>query len=253
MQPRQMVRPRIKEISGVDHPAHLTEGWLLMKSADADTAAILAEAEAVAKGIAPATTKESNMGLAPEVRSALPDDVAEYIKSLEDDVTKAKAVRKSAKDEAKEFEKALEGMAPSVQEQFRKQQRSLAEAEAVSKALFDERETARFEEMAKSLVHLPGVTPAGFGSTLRKAADTTDAATFDGIFSVLKAADAAIKESGLFKEIGTGHHGTSDAQASLEAIAKELQTKDNGLTYSEAIVKAAELNPDLYAQHRQEA
>ena len=31
---RKMVNLSIEETSGVDHPAHLTEGWLVMKSAD---------------------------------------------------------------------------------------------------------------------------------------------------------------------------------------------------------------------------
>ena len=33
---RKMVNLAIEETSGVDHPAHLAEGWLVMKAADPD-------------------------------------------------------------------------------------------------------------------------------------------------------------------------------------------------------------------------
>ena len=206
---RQMVRPRIKEISGVDHPAHLTEGWLLMKDASPETAAILAQAEALAKSSAP----EEEMSM----------------------------------DYDEEFEKALDGMAPIVKERFRDQQSQL-------NALHDEREVNYFEDLAKSLVHLPKVTVSEFGPVLRKAAGATDEETFDAIFAVLKSADSAIAQSGLYREIGTGHGGTPDsALGTIEALAKSLRSNDPDLTEAEAVVKAAEMNPDLYAQHRMEA
>ena len=41
---RKLVKLNIKETSGVDHPAHLTEGWVVMKSADpSDVTAVLDE------------------------------------------------------------------------------------------------------------------------------------------------------------------------------------------------------------------
>ena len=33
---KKMVRLAVDETSGVDHPAHLSEGWLVMKSANAE-------------------------------------------------------------------------------------------------------------------------------------------------------------------------------------------------------------------------
>ena len=215
MQPRQMVRPRIKEISGVDHPAHQTEGWLMMKSVDAESAEILAEAEAIASdNYAEADfAKESHMDM----------------------------------DFDEEFSKELDGMAPMVKAQFLKQQEQIA-------SLNEEREEMRFEEMAKSLLHLPRVTVSEFGPVLRKAAYNTDEETFGALFEVLKSADNAIAQSGLYREIGTGMGGSPDSPAgTIEAIAKSLVSEDSSLTYAEAVVKAAEANPDLYAQHRQEA
>jgi hypothetical protein len=253
--PRQMVKPKIREVSGVDHPAHLLEGWLMMKDASPETAVLLAQAEAIAKGIDPSTlAEETNMGLTDEVRAALPDDVRKYIGDLESDLTVAKAAAAAPVDDEAEFLKSLEGMAPTVKDAFLKSQRRVAEAEAVAKSLVDEREAGEFEAMAKSLVHLPKVTPSEFGPVLRKAAASTDETTFGSILDVLKAADKAIAQSGLFREIGTGHGGTTDsALGSIEAVAKSLEEADPALTHAEAIVKAAEQHPDLYAQHRQEA
>ena len=50
---QRMVQPTIKEISGVDHPAHLSEGWLMMKGVSPEIALQLARAEAIAKGLDP--------------------------------------------------------------------------------------------------------------------------------------------------------------------------------------------------------
>jgi hypothetical protein len=41
--PRKMVALNIEETSGVDHPAHLQEGWLVIKSADSDVANLLSD------------------------------------------------------------------------------------------------------------------------------------------------------------------------------------------------------------------
>lgn len=41
--PKKMVALNIEETSGVDHPAHLQEGWLVIKSADSDVANLLSD------------------------------------------------------------------------------------------------------------------------------------------------------------------------------------------------------------------
>ena len=40
---RKMVSLNIEEASGVDHPAHLQEGWLVIKSTDSDVSNLLSD------------------------------------------------------------------------------------------------------------------------------------------------------------------------------------------------------------------
>lgn len=260
-----MMAPKIKEVSGVDHPAHLAEGWLVQKglNIDPDMAQILHQAECIAKGIDPAATFDLSKGshtmpISDEARAALPADVQEYLKSVEATAAEAtaeviKSAAQSAEDvDAAEFEKSLAGLPEPVRKSIIEQQRKTAEALGFAKAVHDEREDAKFEAMAKSLDCLPGVGE-GYGATLRKAAESNPTA-FDDMFKSMTAANAAIRESGLFKSIGTGATGTPDAAGSLEAMAKAAVAADTSgeLTYAAAVAQVAQDNPELYAAHRKE-
>lgn len=236
-----MFEPTITEISGVDHPAHLTEGWIVQKALDTakglDTGTLLPTRD---------PSKGSVMPITDEARAALDPEVAEYVKSLE-----AAAVAPAPVDDsAEEFEKAMAGLPPAVRKAMVAQQRETVVTKAQLKALTDEREDAKFEAMAKALVHLPGVGD-GFASVMRKAAESNPAA-FEEVFKVLKSADTAVEQSGFYKEIGTGHTGAAPGEDEIIAIAKAAVAKDPSLDLSEEIAKAADANPDLYAQHRKE-
>ena len=49
---RKMVALKVLETSGVDHPAHLEEGWIVMKSANATEAPVSEEVEAMDRNTA---------------------------------------------------------------------------------------------------------------------------------------------------------------------------------------------------------
>lgn len=253
MPKRQMVQPKINEISGVDHPAHLIEGWVFMKDASPETQALLARAEATALGLDP-TTKGKDMPTKPseEVLAGTPEDVQAYVKSLEDAVAAAVTTAPAAEPtEAEAYEKALETLDPGMREVLRKSQREAAEAKSLAKSLHDAAEDKRFEAMTKELTNLPKVDES-FAKSLRSAHDA-DPDAFTPIFEVLKAADGAISQSKTFEEIGTGGSAAAgSAQEKLEGIAKALHEADATLSPEEALLKAAEQNPDLYSQHRRE-
>jgi hypothetical protein len=262
-----MVSPTINEISGVDHPAHLTEGWLMMKDASPETALLLARAEAIAKGLDPTSVtlpgntethkgSVSTMPITDEVRATLAPEVQEYMKSLEDSAATAtitKSIAAAADLSAAEFEKSLSSLPEPVQKSIMENQRRTIAAETMAKSLVDAAEDSKYEAMAKSLSHLPNVPATGFGSVLRKAAESNPTA-FDEVLKVLKASDAAIETSGLFKEIGTGAPGAANAEDSILAIAKSLVAADTTgeLSLADAVSKAALDNPDLYSAHRKE-
>ncbi len=233
--PRQMVAPRLTEISGVDHPAHLLEGWLVQK--------------------AKRTGRTTVPKLSKEALAALPEDAQAYIKSLKK-VAKESKVTPGFEEptDAETFEKAIADLPAPAREAFLKQQREAAESRSVAKALWDEREAGRFETMAKELAHLPRVGKDGsFAKSLQKAA-TSAGEAFDPIFEVLKAADAVIKESAFFGEIGSSHTSVSgSAEESIIAKATELMHADPALTLPEAVEKAATQNPELYRTQRSES
>lgn len=60
-----------------------------------------------------------------------------------------------------------------------------------------------------------------------------------------------LRQSGLMGDVGTSRSDEGQsASDKLATIAKQLQVADSKLTYAQAVVKAAELNPALYAEHR---
>ena len=62
---------------------------------------------------------------------------------------------------------------------------------------------------------------------------------------------AQVEASAIFSELGNvGEEEPQDAQGKLESIARKLQAGDPGLSWAAALGKAAEQNPDLYAQQR---
>lgn len=226
-----MLSPRINEVSGVDHPAHLIEGWIAMQKARGGE-------------------------LSPEMTELL-DRV-----SKSTDPTKGQEMPTDTDTldelDGAAFEKAISGLPDEVRKGLIANQRRAIQAETLAKSLLDEREDQRFEDMAKELLHLPGVDSASdeqtFAKSLRAVSEGVEPETFDGLFKVLKAADAALATSPLFKEFGaSGGSAAGSAGSSIEAIAKELRAADPELSEAESIAKAATENPELYVTHRHES
>ena len=103
---------------------------------------------------------------------------------------------------------------------------------------------------AEDLPHLT-IEPLKFGPVL-KALGEGHPDEFSEIFRVLKAADAAIEKSELFKEIGKAGSGESDAEAQVYAKARGMVAKDGELTFDEAVCKVLDENPELYEKYEDE-
>lgn len=73
----KMVRLAVDETSGVDHPAHLSEGWLVMKSADAEAI------EAVIDSLTESVVKDNNDSITEQTKE---DSVSDETKNTEDAV-----------------------------------------------------------------------------------------------------------------------------------------------------------------------
>lgn len=245
----KLIGMAIEETSGVDHPAHLREGWMVMKSTD------LSDLTEVIDQIKAATATDS-----PE--DAMPDASPE----IDFEVELAKALERIAELEATispepEPEPTEDDLLKSVPESVRKMisDERAAAAAAISKAATFEGEllkerSIRADEaaIAKAATWQSLALDANeVGPALRKLADV-DADLAKAIETVLEAANAQAESAGIFAEIGkAGRPEGSDAYESLASLAKSA-AETNGTTFEAAFVAVAEQNPDLYVRHLQE-
>lgn len=125
------------------------------------------------------------------------------------------------------------------------------EATAIAKAERERRETAEFIAKAEELEHIP-LAAGEFGPVLKEISELVPAETFEKLETVLKGANAALEQSDLFRELGAGGTGGSDAETRIEKAAEQLRESDPDLTKEQAIAKALEQNPDLYVAYRRE-
>lgn len=163
---------QVLETSGVDHPAHLVEGFAVMKAKDPEKASRIMSAlgkdmnmgttrtpappagqAALAKSIAAEVTKEVDGSL-----KAVLDELAKVWQSLQTAVQSTDEETPTAEQQpaapaapaaaatpvaaAAELEKALEGMDPAVRAAFQKQAADMADMRAVAKAAEDAAATA---------------------------------------------------------------------------------------------------------------
>lgn len=252
----KLVDMNIEETSGVDHPAHLREGWMVMKSADR------AAVDSVLDKIKAAS------GHPDELEATMPEENIEVEVEATDELTKAneriaelEAALAAQTETIEEIEivDADEDLLKSVPEAVRKMiedQKSVV-AEALAKASATEEElrkerTARADEIAiakaASWTSL-SVDANEVGPALRRLADF-DADLAKSIESVLDGANAQAESAGIFAEIGkAGRPDNGDAYESLASLAKSAVEAGISPTFEQAFVKVAEQNPDLYNRH----
>lgn len=270
---RKMVNLNIEETSGVDHPAHMHEGWLVVKAADPSevnrivagltessqednvpedtTAPAEAPAEVVAEQTVDATADEALEAevVVPDTIEALTAELAaakaeiEALKGItesedEDALALVKsapeAVRK-AFDAMREQAEAAMQKAAAVEETLRKEREDRADAAAVEKA-------------RESFSHL-NVDPTVLGPALRKMA-AIDADLANTIEAALRAADAQSESGAIFAEIGKAAGTTSgSAYDRLTTMAKAAVDAGTAATVEQAMVTLATSQPDLYTQY----
>jgi hypothetical protein len=198
----------LNEISGVDHPASLVEGWLVKKSDTDPITASLVGALTQSEGPAPVST------LAPTIEAPAVDAPAE----LDENVAKAlEGITKELAD------------ARSERDEIRKDRDALNETVAIEKA----------DAAVAAWGHVPAMT-AEFSPVLRSLSEeqrTAVTAIFDAVEIAVAAADGLIS-----KELGN----ESDGEATIESIAKGLVEAGTHSTFATAIAAAADAHPELY-------
>lgn len=206
----QLLDLSLHEISGVDHPASLVEGWLVKKSAAPDS-------------ITAALVKAFTHQPEGDIVSVLPTEV-EQPTSDEANADIAKALA--------DIQKELSD-AKSERDAIRKERDDLTEAAEIEKA------AARVADWD----HVPGLDADAFVPVLRSLS-VEHAEVLTGVLDAANTALAAV-EKAVTAEIGT----TADTDADdLEALAKAKVADGTYGNFFEAIADLASSNPHAYTR-----
>jgi len=199
---RKMANLVIEETSGVDHPAHLHEGWLVMKSAD----------ESEVQRVLDETLTEEDSNMEETTTAATDAQVEKAEMTLEDAMKKIAELEgklsemEMAKEKESESEKTEDEMdymksAPEsvvkMIEDFKKQ------AETATEELRKEREAkadAEAIEKAKGFSNL-NLDAEKVGPALRRLS-TVDADLAKSVEEILTSVNAQAESANIFAEIG---------------------------------------------------
>lgn len=263
---RKMVNLSIEETSGVDHPAHLHEGWLVMKSADSTDVQQLLDTTL--------NQEVSDMEYSTEER--LQEALDALVKSetrvaeLEDIMAKSAAVEPESEEAAEVAEVVEESAAPAeddilksapesvikMVEDLRKQaDQAAAEAAMAKAALFAKEEAAADAEAitkASGWSHL-NLDAAKVGPALRQLAKH-DEELAKAVEEILVSVNAQAESANIFAEIGkSANYGTNGSAIDrMTAMAKRAVTEGVAPSFEQALSDIALNNPDLYSQYMSE-
>lgn len=251
---RKMANLVIEETSGVDHPAHLHEGWLVMKSADeSEVQRVLDETLTEEDSIMEETTTAATDAQVEKAEMTL-EDAMKKIAELEGKLSEMEMSKEKHESESDKTEDEMEYMKSAPEsvvkmiEDFKKQ------AETATEELRKEREEkadAEAIEKAKGFSNL-NLDAEKVGPALRRLS-TVDADLAKSVEEILTSVNAQAESANIFAEIGkSADFTTGDAYGRLTAMAKSAVEEGNAKTFEQAFASAASSNPELYVQYRNE-
>ena len=223
----------IKETSGVDHPAHLHEGWMVMKSEDdLDTA--------LNQIIEPDSQENTGeLNATPEVEEAT-EEATEVAPAEQVEATPV-AASVDGPDETE------------VQKELTDLRKELELAKEAHRELIEERELEKAASAAHQWAILPGLNPVDFAKVLvrLRAADQEVAKEVEAILS---ASSVALSEAGVFTELGAegDEDGAMDAFGRIEKAAQALVDSGEATSVAKGIALITERNPELYNDYLNE-
>jgi glucan-binding YG repeat protein len=252
-----MTELSIDETSGVDHPAHLREGWLVMKSSETESSSSVLD-RIVKEYIVPVHSdkEEDKAPTAKEMRDEL-DKAYARIEELEKDLSKySKAEDEDEEEMEEEFMKSAPAPVVRAFEKARQQTEAAlakaAEAESLLKAERGEKADADAIAKASEWTHL-SLDAQEFGPMLRRLSEQ-DEAMAKAVVTVLDSINAQAESANIFAEIGKAAPAPvgGDAISRMSALAKAAVDGGAGTTVEQAMVDVALKNPDLYMQYLSE-
>lgn len=276
---RKMVNLAIEETSGVDHPAHLEEGWLVMKAADPvevekaisdDLPGVRSKVRAAWKEVhpdasddeIPSVLKAANAQEGHMEEKSTEDRLDEALKALAAAESRIADMEKemSSKgepdgDEAEDDEDMMKAAPESVRKAFeameKQAQEAMAKADAAEETLRKERaERADAEAVTKAREAFAslGLDAEQVGPALRRLAEI-DEPLAKSIETTLTAANAKVESADIFSEIGSTPVQTGSAFHKAEAMAKAAVSDGVAATFEQALADVFVSDPALYNEY----
>jgi len=255
-----MVNLAIEETSGVDHPAHLHEGWLVMKSAEESEVQrvldeSLTEEDSTMEDTSTTATEEQVVNPTEELtiakariselEEALAKASADAEMSEED--KKKKKMEEESSEEMDYMKSAPESVVKMI-ENFRKQ---AEEATAELKKERDAHADAEAVEKAKSWANL-NLDAEKVGPALRRLSNV-DAELAKSVEELLASVNAQAESAQIFAEIGkSADFKSGNAYERMTTLAKSAVEEGVAKSFEQALADVATKNPDLYSQYLSE-
>lgn len=216
----------IEETSGVDHPAHMDEGWILMKNSGLNTE----DFETIEKMVALESELADAQARLASLENEEAEDELEDMGEMDDD-----AMMKSAPPAVREALLKARNEAFVAQEELRKEREVRLDAHAIAKSMDNYGNLAIDHEE--------------FGPALRRL-EELDATVVEIIAKALQSANAQAESANIFAEIGSSYMPTTAGSfQKIESLAKSAVTKGEYKTVEQAIAGLIETNPSLYAEY----
>ena len=250
---RKMVNLAIEETSGVDHPAHLHEGWLVMKSADeSEVQRVLDETlteedsnmEETTTAATEAQVEKAEMTMADAMKK-----IAELEGKLAEMEMSKETMPKSDKteDEMDYMKSAPESVVKMI-ESFKKQAET---ATAELQAERDSRADAESIEKAKGWSNI-SLDAEKVGPALRRLS-SIDSDLAKAVEDVLTSINAQAESANIFAEIGkSADFKEGNAYGRMTAMAKSAVEDGVAKSFEQALSDVAMKNPELYSQYLSE-
>ena len=259
---RKMVNLAIEETSGVDHPAHLHEGWLVMKSAS--------ESE-VQRVLDKSLTKEDSTMEDMKTTEATEDKVEKTVeeelaaaqariaeleaklaeKEMKPEVEVEMAIDENSMEPKKEEEEYLKSAPTSVVKMITDLKKQADEATAELRKERIARADAQAVEKAKGWANL-NINAEKVGPALRRLSET-DSELLKSVEEILSSVNAQAESASIFAEIGkSADFKSGNAYERMTTLAKSAVDEGVAKSFAQALADVASKNPDLYSQYLSE-
>ena len=256
----------IDETSGVDHPAHLHEGWLVVKAFNTATVAdvIAALPEPMEESMEQETTDvveetlkaeeekmegeyeakqmEEELAMANARIAELEARIAELESDMDEDMPEPMEAAELMEESVVELAKSA---SPDVRKALSEMAKAKAEAEtALAKEREDRADAEAIVKAREQFSHL-NIEPEKIGPALRRLA-VADAELAKSVEDALLAADAQNESADIFTEVGKGVTLKGDAIDKMTSLAKAAVAEGKAATFEQALAQVANENPALY-------